>query len=42
MEKAAEVIASSCLEAGDLVRIGDGRSPTGGGNGVNGRAFAMP
>ncbi|MER7485123.1 hypothetical protein ABTY20_04125 [Streptomyces sp. NPDC126497] len=36
VEKAAEAIASSCLEAGDLVRIGDLR-----GNGFNGRAFAM-
>lgn len=37
VEKAAEAIASSYFEAGDLVRIGDRRD-----DGFNGRAFAMP
>ncbi|KOT28304.1 hypothetical protein ADK41_35850 [Streptomyces caelestis] len=37
VKKAAEAIASSYLEAGDLVRIGDRR-----GDGFSWRAFAMP
>ncbi|MDX3233181.1 hypothetical protein [Streptomyces sp. ME19-01-6] len=37
MEDAAEAIASSYIEASDLVRIGDRC-----GNGCSGRAFAMP
>jgi hypothetical protein len=37
VENAAEAIASSYLEAGDLVRISDRR-----GQGFSGRAFAMP